>query len=172
MRQRRSSELLRISSEDEAMRPKGCQRCEEALAGRNEICRRTGRLPRGFTLTEVLVAMVIFTLAGTGLVGLALALMEQNSVSRRLDTAAYLANDRLEQIRNTPYAQIVPANFPFEDYGAVTAGAPPVPYPDFQRRVTIQDDTPFPGMKRVIVTVSWPGPFSVRTVTLETLIGP
>lgn len=171
MREQQPSELFRISSEDEALRPKGRQDCEEALAGRHESCRRTGRPPRGFTLAEVLVSMVLFSLAATGLVGLALALMEQNSVSKRLDTATSLAHDRLEQIRNTPYAQVIPANFPFEDYGAVTAGAPPVTYPDFQRWVTIQDDTPFPGMKRVMVTVSWAGPFSARTITQETLIG-
>ncbi len=132
----------------------------------------TRRHRQGFTLVEVLVALGLFALAATGLVGLALALMEQNRVSKRLDTAAYLAHDRLEQIRNTPYAQIVPANFPFEDYGTVTAGTPPVVYPEFQRWVTIQNDTPLPGMKRVVVTVSWRGRFAGRTVTQETLIGP
>jgi hypothetical protein len=82
-------------------------------------------------------------------------------------TAVYLAHDRLETIRNTAYASITAANNPTEGYGAIRVGTPSVAFSDFQRATTIQDNTPIPGMKRVVVTVSWQG----GSVREEMLVG-
>lgn len=111
----------------------------------------------GFTLIELLVTFTLFALTSLGFASLVVTAIQANRATQATDTAIFLAQDRLEAIRNTPYSNIIPANFPDEAYGQVTAGNPPTPYPRFRRTVTIFDDTPFPGMKRVVVTVSWRG---------------
>jgi len=105
---------------------------------------------------EVLVALVFISIFSVGVVNLAVGVLHANRQAKSMDIAVFLAHDRLEAIRNTPYASVTAANFPAEGYGAITVGTPtPVSYPEFQRWVSITDNTPITGMKRVIVTVSW-----------------
>ncbi len=84
-----------------------------------------------------------------------------------MDIAVYLAHDRLETIRNTAYASITAERFPTEGYGSITVGDPAVAFPEFQRSVTIQENLPISGMKRVLVTVSWAG----GSVSEEMVVG-
>ena len=107
------------------------------------------------TLPEVLVALAFIAVFSAGMATLAVSLVRGSAKAKAMDTAVFLAHDRLEAIRNTPYAAVTTANFPLEAYGAIVVGSPPVAFPDHQRSVTIQDDTPNAGVKRVVVTVSW-----------------
>ncbi len=113
---------------------------------------------------EVLVSLAIIALFASGIAALAIAIVSGNEKAKSMDIAVYLAHDRLETLRNTPYANITPAS---EEYGTVRAGTPSVPFPAFQRSVTIQDNTPTAGVKRVVVTVSWRG----GSVREEALVG-
>ena len=106
---------------------------------------------------EILVALAFFGVITVGMTGLAIGLLNGNAKSLSMATAVYLAHDRLETIRNTAYASITAANFPTQGYGTITVGSPAVAFPDFQRVVTIQDNSPITGIKRVVVTVSWRG---------------
>jgi prepilin-type N-terminal cleavage/methylation domain-containing protein len=123
--------------------------------------------PKGLTLTEILVALAVLGIISVGMTSLAIGVLNGNAKSRAMATAAYLAHDRLETIRNTAYANITTNNNPTEDYGAIRVGTPSVTFSDFRRAVTIQDDTPITGMKRVVVTVSWQG----GSVREEMLVG-
>jgi type II secretory pathway pseudopilin PulG len=116
---------------------------------------------------EVLVSLAVIALFASGIAALAIAIVSGNEKAKSMDVAVYLAHDRLETIRNTPYATITSGTFTDEGYGAVQAGSPLRPYPAFQRSVTIQDNTPTQGMKRVVVTVSWSG----GSVREEVLVG-
>jgi hypothetical protein len=98
---------------------------------------------------------------------LAITVVTANAKSKSMDIAVYLAHDRLEAIRNTTFANVTAANFPSEGYGTITIGSPAVAYPDHQRSVSIQDNTPTSGVKRVLVTVSWRS----GRVTEEMLVG-
>jgi len=111
--------------------------------------------PRGLTLMEMLVALAFIAVVSGGIASLAIGIVRANAQARMMDMAIYLAHDRLEVIRNAPYAGITAANFPAEGYGSIAVGTPSVSFPDFQRSVAVQDNTPFSGVKRVVVTVSW-----------------
>jgi Tfp pilus assembly protein PilV len=76
----------------------------------------------GITLLEVLLAL---GLIGAGLLALASAFpmgMSGLEAGKQQTVAAFLAEQRLEEIKGTAFANITTANFPAENYGA--AGLP------------------------------------------------
>lgn len=122
---------------------------------------------RGFTLAEVLVAIAILTIALLGYAG-ALAMQNGTGIAagmevgqaavgrgRYVSTAAFLAQERLEQIKRLVYEvgtdQIgfgtPPAALPHQDYGTIDG------YPDFRREVVVENGVPAANMKLVTVTV-------------------
>lgn len=135
---------------------------------------------RGFTLTEVLVALALLTV---GIIGVGAALTAQTSglssgaavglaaVSRAnySSTATMLAQERIEQMKVSTYSatgpvdQITAANFPDEAYGGIGG------YPNFRRTVTIQNATPAANMKTVTVNVFYRPPTDLGTLTEESV---
>lgn len=128
---------------------------------------RGTRQVEGFTLVEILVAMTAFAMFSLGMAVLSVGILTGNAKAKSMDVSVFLAHDRLEAIRNTTYANITSANFPAEGYGTITVGTPPVTYPSYQRSVSIQDNIPASGMKRVAVTVTWAG----GSVSEEMVVG-
>ena len=108
------------------------------------------RAPKGLTIIEVLVALAFLAVFAAGITGLAVAILKGNAKSQSTDTAAYLALDQLETIRNKPYASVTPGTA-VENYGSITVAGQA--YADFQRTTAVTDNTPKTGMKRVVVTV-------------------
>lgn len=132
---------------------------------------------RGFTLIEVLTALAILTIAVLG-VGVAVGVQSGGqaqslsfglgAVSRAglLSTAAFLAQERLEQIKRLRYrfgpplvddfgVGQFPAGFPDEGFGAIAA------YPNFSRQVrfwTGPPQAPAADIKLVTVTVFFNAP--------------
>jgi type IV pilus assembly protein PilV len=102
-----------------------------------------GHDQRGITLVEVLVALALI---GVGLLAVGTAFPAATSgveAARQQTTATFLAEQRLEQIRATPYANITSANFPAEDYGAIRdAGGNPLPSAARYRRVVTITNNP------------------------------
>ena len=112
----------------------------------------------GFTLVEVLVAIAILVV---GIVAVAVATGSNSGLpaisrSNSISTAIFLAQERLEQIRNAQYTatpppagvdQITTANFPNEAYGAIAG------FPGFRRTVTMQNGVPAPATKTITVQV-------------------
>jgi len=125
----------------------------------------------GFTVIEVLVALVLLTIA---VLGASAAIGVQSggtakgvsfglgAVSRAgsVSTAAFLAEERLEQVKRLKYTLATdqfgtlsyPAGFPDEGFGAITG------YPNFSRQVRFQSDTPAANMKLITVTVLFNAP--------------
>jgi len=162
---------MRSESLDEGMEEKGCLLCPETGHASGEPGHRMftpGRFssPKGVTLIELLVALAFMAVFAAGMTGLAIAILNGNAKSQSLDTAVFLALDKLETIRNTSYATILPGSFPAEGYGTITVGG--VSFPNFQRSVTIQNNTPATGMTRVIVTV---GSRQGNSASQEMLVG-
>lgn len=132
----------------------------------------------GMSLAEILIACVI---VGIGLVGLLSAIPTAGygmQEGRQLSTAAFLANQRIEQVRNAAWTQC-PA---VDTLGvSASAGVPPTagavttfpdespmaaPYTDYTRTVRITDAQaadpcvggvggPNVGLRQVVVTVSY-----------------
>jgi len=135
----------------------------------------------GMSLAEILVACVIIAI---GLVGLLSAVPTASygiQEGRQLSTAAFLANQRLEQVRNAQWVQCPAPGAPADTLGVSAGSAAPVsggattfpdespiaaPYGDYTRTVRITstqpDDAcvggvggPNVGLRQVVVTGSY-----------------
>ena len=119
----------------------------------------------GFTLSEVLIAIVVLSVGLLGLSAMMIVATNSLAFSKKLTTATTLAQDKLEAIKHTAYTSVIPANYPVEDYKTIPG------YAQFTREVAISagpvDDT-----KTVIVTTSWQRKTNTRPydVTLRTII--
>ena len=119
----------------------------------------------GFTLVEVMIAMLIF---GIGLSALAQAIprgMQTRARSEQLTVATSLAQEGLEQLRDLRFNDALLAA------GAHSDAANPLDQ-TFSRRWTVQDDTPVAGMKQVTMTVSFPTDSPDSQAVFTTFIQP
>lgn len=105
---------------------------------------------RGFTLLEVLVAVVVLSIGLLGMASLTIGVIKGNKFSKRVTTATILAQEKMEETRKLGYAGTPSSDQTVtEDYSSIPS------YPFF-KRVTLTDvDNPAAGMKTVVVTVYW-----------------
>jgi type IV pilus assembly protein PilV len=119
---------------------------------------------KGFTLIEVLVAIVILCVGLLGMASLTVAIIKGNKLSNDLTTATTLAQDKMEDIRRasrTDYSNILDENPEVLD----------PPYEDYMRGVDVDDNTPASGMKSITLTVSWGGASKTdHDVELKTIL--
>ena len=127
-----------------------------------QITKKSG----GFTLTEVLIAVVILSVGFLGLSAMTIATTKSLAFSNRLTTATTLAQERVEEIKHASYTSVTSANYPLEDYNTIPG------YPRYSRTVTINNDSPMPNTKTVIVMTSWKRDTgsSPYNVTLKTVL--
>ena len=113
---------------------------------KNRIAKKRGQA--GFTLIEVLVAMIILAIGILGLAPMLVISMQGNQFSREVSEAAYLAQDRIEQLKN----QGLISPIPFTETSYNLNG-------DYDRSVVVDDqtmDNTIPaGVYRMTVTISW-----------------
>lgn len=102
---------------------------------------------RGFSLIELLVAVTILAIGLLALAGLQITAIQGNSFGNTISQATALAEDRIEEIRNMAYDDIVFASNP--DIEANVDGT------IYTRETFVETDTPLPDLKRVAVTVRW-----------------
>ena len=112
---------------------------------------------KGFTLLEVLLALLIFT---AGFVTLSLAISQGLFVSGDSEAqlvATNLGQEKMEEIRNKTYA-----NVSAEAKAAVSGFSP------YQREVTVS--TPVTNLKQVTVNVYWFNKADELNVSLVTYV--
>ena len=102
---------------------------------------------RGFSLIEVMVAIVILTIGLIGVAGLQGTAITGNQHGNTMMQATTLAEETIEQIRNAAYDDITVTNFP-ELESDVDGSI-------YDREILIEPDTPLNELKRITVTVSW-----------------
>ncbi len=119
----------------------------------------------GFTLLEVLISVVILTVALLGMAALSVGIMRGNDLSERITLATTLAQDSLEDVyrrgfNNTPDT----ATTVTEDYGTITG------FPLFKRETIVEPASSLiPQMKKVRVIVYWDK--GQHKVQLDSFIG-
>jgi prepilin-type N-terminal cleavage/methylation domain-containing protein len=114
----------------------------------------------GFTLVESMLTLAIMAVTLLALAGLQITALRGNDLSRRMTTAVSIAEQSLEQLKNTPYT-----NIQTEAASEVTASNL-----HFTRQVTVTNG-PLPNTKRVSVLVSWQDQSQTHTLPLATIIG-
>ncbi|MBW2570426.1 MAG: prepilin-type N-terminal cleavage/methylation domain-containing protein [Deltaproteobacteria bacterium] len=113
---------------------------------------------KGFTLIEVLVAMVILSVGLLGTAALiTTGIINGNKVSNRITTATVLGQDKMEEIKGLDYSSVV----------SEPKSSLPSPYDQYERQVTVIDPSPAANMKTVTVTVYWE---SNKSVSLQTIL--
>lgn len=123
--------------------------------------RKRTRGEGGFTLLEVLIALVVLCVGIVGAAGLAVTTVQGNDAANKVTRATILAKDKIEEVRTAGYAA-ADAQAGTEAYGSISGD------PAFRRVTTVTDDTPDVWMKTVSVTVEWAS--GGHTVALSTII--
>ena len=131
------------------------------ILSRNSSFKKIRNRKGGFSLLEVMLAILLF---GTGLVfllqivntGLFVGGQNEDTV-----IAANLAQEKIEELRNDAYADLV------SETPAVAVPG----FPAFTREVSVGDSTPAQtGLKEVSVKVNWAAKNSVMTTTMVTYV--
>ena len=124
------------------------------------------RTHHGFTLLEVLIAIVVLAIGLLGLSAMTISTIRGLAISEDMTTATNLAQEKMEDIKGTVYASISQANYPVEEYDTIAG------FGQFKREVEIREDDVVANTKTAIVSVSWKRLHGgqPRQVTLQTII--
>jgi type IV pilus assembly protein PilV len=119
----------------------------------------------GFTLLEVLFALVIFSIGLLAVNAMTTMVIKSNYMSKNLTTAVHLAQNKLDALNAGPYADVDNAGLADElDLDAQEVAGAGI----FNRSVTVTTSTA-PDYKTVEVIVSWSDP-DLRQVAMQTII--
>ena len=118
----------------------------------------------GFTLPETLLTLVIMSIGLLALARLQMSSLQGNALSRDMITAVSIAEEKTEQLKNTPFANIQ----------AESATQVTVSNRNFTKAVTVTDDAPdglIGTTKTIRVIVSWQdSKRKTHTVQIATVI--
>jgi len=112
---------------------------------------------KGFSLIEILVAIIILSIGFLGTILLTTGIIRGNQVSNKVTTATTLAKNKMEDINRLGYSNTVSETRAFLSS----------PYNNYERKVTVVDNSPATKMKTVTVEVYWE---SSKSVSLKTIL--
>jgi prepilin-type N-terminal cleavage/methylation domain-containing protein len=119
---------------------------------------RTLHREDGFTLVEVLVAIVVFSVALLGMAGLMINIVNVNVSSKKITAATTFAYDKIENLKTLNFAN-VPAAAGAEAWNPQTKSwssiSPTDPYVVYKRVTSVDTASMPPGMANVSVSVFW-----------------
>jgi type II secretion system protein I len=115
----------------------------------------------GFTLIEIMIAVAIISIGLLALGGLQVSLIRGNALSQRMTAAISLAEQKIEQVKNTPYANIQSESATqIQDSNLI----------NFTRQVTVTNNSPLANTTTVNVTVTWSDGLQTHTVPFTTIV--
>jgi len=140
--------------------------------------RRPGKQPTrrdsGFTLLETLVAMAILAVGVLAMAAAMTTALKYTRQSRALTEAMYLAEQRIESFASMTGADVeamlADGSYPNDPLNPIDPDPNDGDMTTFNRRWTIQTDTPEAGTMILTVQVDWIDPRGVtQTVQLQTV---
>lgn len=139
---------------------------------------KTIKLQNGFSLLEVLIALVILAIGLLAVAQMQITAIKSNAFGSSMTAASSLAANTLERLMGLPYADVAltptgaPPNAPLttgstlDALGAVEGG---VNNEGYNRVYWVEDNTPSIGMRQITVRVVWADSNNItRTVTMVT----
>ncbi len=114
----------------------------------------------GFTLLEMLIAVIIMAVGLLGMAALQGTAMMGNTFGGMNTEATALVMDKIEEYRHTPYGNIAEGTTTDSNLGTGSF---------YTRATTVQFHTPINDVKTVTVTVSWTSP-TPHSVSFQTLV--
>ena len=135
---------------------------------------RGGPCSRGFTLLETMVALAILAVGVLGVAVVLITALKHLSQSRSLTQAHYLAQQQIETMHAMTPTDVLAlrggAGYPNDPANPIDPDPADTDLTVYNRRWTIESDTPEVGVMRVTVQVDWTDPKGVvRTTALQTL---
>ena len=103
---------------------------------------------KGFTVLEVLIAMIILSVGLLGTAGMLLGTINSNKVSQDMSIAAVLAKAKIEELRRLSYLQL-------QSSASSETEDPVTDYPRFKRVSTLNNVSGTSRVYDATVTVSW-----------------
>jgi type IV pilus assembly protein PilV len=110
----------------------------------------------GFTLVEIMIALFILVVAFLGIISTTAMVIKTNSFSKTMTTAATLAKDRMEVLKNTKYDNLI-------------AGSDTVDS-TYTRTWTVANNSPATDMKTITVSVVWTWQGTSHNVNLASVV--
>ncbi|MDY0132897.1 MAG: prepilin-type N-terminal cleavage/methylation domain-containing protein [Desulforegulaceae bacterium] len=100
---------------------------------------------KGFTLIEVMVALIIFSIGIIAVITLQISAVKANSNSYYYDLAINSMNNRIEKIIAQNYENLVSQPKEIPDFSN----------PQFMASWKVTGDSPEPGIKQIDIVVKW-----------------
>lgn len=111
---------------------------------------------KGFTLIEIMIAILVLVVGLLGVAGVATTVINGNAFGKEMTTATTLAQDKMEELRGTAYPSIVSGSDTQES--------------SYTRTWTVTPDSPAADMKTIEVMVQFPWNGTTHNVTLKTIV--
>jgi prepilin-type N-terminal cleavage/methylation domain-containing protein len=102
----------------------------------------------GFSLIEMLIALVVLSIALLGMSRASVSMITVHTENERLARASALLQDRMETLKHSGYSGVATVSST-EAYGTISQ------YSTYKRVTTVAVDTPAANMKTVTVTIYW-----------------
>ncbi|MBT8368429.1 MAG: prepilin-type N-terminal cleavage/methylation domain-containing protein [Deltaproteobacteria bacterium] len=130
---------------------------------------------KGFTITEVMIALAIFSIGFLAYSSLQISATKSNTKSRWLTQAVTCATDRVEQLLDLPYAHADLAagtHTPAEDADGIDNNSDgridePSESGPLNFIWTVTDNAPVANVKTVNISITWSSPYGQNTMNLE-----
>ena len=107
---------------------------------------------RGFTLVELMIAMLLFSVALMGIASLATVVIKGNYLSKQITTASALSQQKLEDYLSKGYSGLTPGQL-IEPYGTIPAADGSTALYSGYKRVSIIQSGPAANTIMLKVTV-------------------